>query len=88
MRHRVSTIHATSAPRHPDSARQRGRLDGDFLDIEVLGIEGPAWGAAAFRSALADVAQRGTLLQMLAEIEGEPSIVGASAHLIAIARKP
>jgi ubiquinone/menaquinone biosynthesis C-methylase UbiE len=61
--------------------------DADFHDIRILGIEGPVWGAAAFRSALADVAQRGTLLQMLAEIEGEPSIVGASAHLIAIARK-
>ncbi len=58
-----------------------------FRDIKVLGIEGPAWGGAAFRSALADPAQRGTLLEMLSAIEDEPSIVGASAHLIAVARK-
>jgi ubiquinone/menaquinone biosynthesis C-methylase UbiE len=61
--------------------------DADFHDIEILGIEGPAWGAAAFRSALADVAQRATLIEMLAEIENEPSIVGASAHLIAVAHR-
>jgi ubiquinone/menaquinone biosynthesis C-methylase UbiE len=61
--------------------------DADFHDVEVLGIEGPAWGAAAFRSALADAAQRAVLFEMLSEIESEPSIVGASAHLIAVARR-
>jgi len=70
----------------PDELRAEIQ-DADFHDIKVLGIEGPAWGAAAFRSALADVAQRGTLLEMLSAIEDEPSIVGASAHLIAVARK-
>ncbi|MGA2397560.1 MAG: hypothetical protein ABSG30_05830 [Steroidobacteraceae bacterium] len=35
----------------------------------------------------ADPAQRGILFEMLAAIEDEPSIVGASAHLIAVARK-
>jgi ubiquinone/menaquinone biosynthesis C-methylase UbiE len=58
-----------------------------FLDIKVLGIEGPAWGGGAFRAALADAAQRETLLELLSEIEEEPSIIGASAHLIAVARK-
>jgi len=70
----------------PDELRAEIQ-DANFHEIKVLGIEGPAWGAAAFRSALADVAQRGTLLEMLSEIEDEPSIVGASAHLIAVARK-
>jgi ubiquinone/menaquinone biosynthesis C-methylase UbiE len=70
----------------PDELRAEIR-DTNFHDIKVVGIEGPAWGAAAFRSALADVAQRATLIAMLSEIEDEPSIVGASAHLIAVARK-
>jgi SAM-dependent methyltransferase len=61
--------------------------DAHFQGIKVLGVEGPAWGFAAFNSALADVAQRGILLRMLAEIEDEPSLVGASSHLIALARK-
>lgn len=61
--------------------------DAHFQDVKVLGIEGPAWGGAAFRSALADLSQREALFKILSEIEEEPSIVGASAHLIAIARK-
>lgn len=59
----------------------------NFQDIKVLGVEGPAWGATGFRAAFADAAQRRALLDMLAQIEKEPSIVGASAHLIAVARK-
>jgi len=89
-RHRNPTGNAdyfTTAYFHrPDELRAEIH-DADFSEIKILGIEGPAWGTAAFRSALADVAQRKPLLQMLAEIEHEPSIVGASAHLIAVARK-
>jgi ubiquinone/menaquinone biosynthesis C-methylase UbiE len=70
----------------PDELRAEIQ-DADFHDIKVLGIEGPAWGARAFGAALGDVAQRGTLLEMLSEIEDEPSIVGASAHLLAVARR-
>ena len=82
-----SAAYFTTAYFHrPDELRAEIQ-DANFHEIKVLGIEGPAWGAAAFRSALADVAQRGTLLEMLSEIEDEPSIVGASAHLIAVARK-
>jgi ubiquinone/menaquinone biosynthesis C-methylase UbiE len=61
--------------------------DAHFHGIKVLGVEGPAWGLAAFNSALADLAQRATLLRILSEIEDEPSLVGASSHLIAVARK-
>jgi ubiquinone/menaquinone biosynthesis C-methylase UbiE len=70
----------------PDELRGEIR-DADFHDIKILGIEGPASGGAALHSALADPAQRRTLFEMLAEIEHEPSIVGASAHLLAVARK-
>jgi hypothetical protein len=36
---------------------------------------------------VADDAQREALLAMLSKIEQEPSLVGASAHFIALARK-
>jgi 2-polyprenyl-3-methyl-5-hydroxy-6-metoxy-1,4-benzoquinol methylase len=58
-----------------------------FEDVKLLGVEGPAWGAAHFRSAVTDLIQRKVLLAMLSEIESESSIIGASAHFIAIARK-
>jgi ubiquinone/menaquinone biosynthesis C-methylase UbiE len=59
-----------------------------YEDVRMLSVEGPAWGAAHFRSAVADAAQRSVLLKLLSEIESEPSIIGASAHFIALARKP
>ena len=59
-----------------------------FADVKVLAVEGPAWGAAHFRAAVTDLVQRNALLEMLSEIESESSIVGASAHFIALARKP
>ena len=54
----------------------------------MLAIEGPAGGGAQLRFALVDAVQRKVLLEMLAQIEEEPSIMGASAHFLAIARKP
>jgi hypothetical protein len=59
-----------------------------FEDVKVLAVEGPAWGAAHFGSAVTDLVQRNALLEMLSEIESESSIVGASAHFIALGRKP
>jgi thiamine-phosphate diphosphorylase len=58
-----------------------------FQEIRLLGIEGPAWAAAHCNSAVRDPAQRRALLEMLAGIEEEPSIAGASAHFVAMARK-
>ena len=58
-----------------------------FQDVRLPGVEGPAWAAAQFHSALSDPEQRKALLEMLAGIEEEPSIAGASAHFLAIARK-
>jgi hypothetical protein len=56
-----------------------------FGEIRVLAVEGPAWGAAQFREAWSDPAQREKLMEFLSLIESEPSIQGASAHLIAVA---
>ena len=58
-----------------------------FEDVKLLAVEGPAWGGAHFRAALTDPVQRNVLLRMLSEIESESSIMGASAHFIAIAYK-
>jgi ubiquinone/menaquinone biosynthesis C-methylase UbiE len=59
-----------------------------FRDVKLFGIEGPTGACARLRSAVADPVQRSTLLDMLAAIEEEPSIIGASAHIMGIARKP
>ena len=59
-----------------------------FGDVRILAIEGPAWSTASFRDAWNDAAQRQKLLDYLSSIEGEPSIQGASAHVMAVAIRP
>jgi ubiquinone/menaquinone biosynthesis C-methylase UbiE len=60
--------------------------DAGFGDVQVLAVEGPAWSAAFFREAWDDAAQRQSLMEFLSLIEHEPSVQGASAHLMAVAR--
>jgi len=59
-----------------------------FGDIQILAIEGPAWSTAQFREVWSDAAQRRALLEYLSLIEGESSIQGASAHVVAVAFRP
>jgi len=56
-----------------------------FGKIRVLAVEGPAWDASRFPKVWSDPGQRKQLMGFLSLIEGEPSIQGASAHLIAVA---
>jgi ubiquinone/menaquinone biosynthesis C-methylase UbiE len=53
----------------------------------TLGVEGPAWFLADLDARLADANRRAALLDALAAIEAEETLVGASAHLLAIARR-
>jgi hypothetical protein len=59
-----------------------------FGDIQILAIEGPAWSTTLFREVWNDAGQRQRLLEFLSLIEGEPSIQGASAHVMAVAFRP
>jgi ubiquinone/menaquinone biosynthesis C-methylase UbiE len=59
-----------------------------FGDIQMLAIEGPAWSTTLFREAWNDAVQRQRFLEFLSLIEGEPSIQGASAHVMAVASRP
>jgi ubiquinone/menaquinone biosynthesis C-methylase UbiE len=59
-----------------------------FGDVQILAIEGPAWSTARFREFWNDRVQRQKLLEYLSWIEGESSIQGASAHVMAVALRP
>lgn len=59
-----------------------------FGDVQTLAVEGPAWSAVMFREAWGDPVQRQSLMEFLSLIEREPSIQGASAHLMALAHRP
>ncbi|HEV2424155.1 MAG TPA: class I SAM-dependent methyltransferase [Terriglobia bacterium] len=61
--------------------------DAGFHDLELLAVEGPAWSAARFGEAWDDEGQREKLLEFLSLVEREPSMLGASAHLIAVGHR-
>jgi hypothetical protein len=53
----------------------------------TLGVEGPGWLLHDFERWWGDEARRGRLLAVAQALEAEPSAVGVSAHLLAVARK-
>jgi hypothetical protein len=59
-----------------------------FAEVKLAALEGPVWTGAAFRKTWADAAERASLLRFLQSVESEPSILGASAHFLAIAAAP
>jgi ubiquinone/menaquinone biosynthesis C-methylase UbiE len=59
------------------------------LDLhEVYGVEGPGWLLHDFDARWSDPRTREDLLRVARQVEAEPSIRGASAHLLAVARRP
>jgi hypothetical protein len=57
-------------------------------EVTVLGVEGPGWMLADFEVRWADAALRKDILYVAHSLESERSILGVSAHLLGIGRKP
>ncbi len=53
----------------------------------TLAVEGAAWLLADLDTRLADERRRAVLLAALAALEAEPTLLGVSAHLLAVARR-
>ena len=58
-----------------------------FQNVELVAIEGPGWLAHDFERLWNDPAHRERLLSAVRQVEHEPSALGASSHIMAIARK-
>lgn len=88
--HRNPTNHpayfTTAFFHHPtelkDEAEEAGLVHG-----RTVAIEGPAWMMARVHESWDDPQQRARFMAALRSIEGEPSLLGASQHLMVIARK-
>jgi ubiquinone/menaquinone biosynthesis C-methylase UbiE len=88
--HRNSTnnpLYFTTAYFHRPEELAAEVKEAGFSEIRLLAVEGPIWGASHFREAWSDQAQREKLMEFLSLIESEPSVHGASAHLIAVATR-
>lgn len=58
-----------------------------FERLETVALEGPAALLANFDAIWAEPAARAKLLSLLRLVEREPSLIGASPHLLAVARR-
>ncbi len=89
--HRNPTNHpgyfTTAYLHHPDELRAEVAEAG-LIHMATLAVEGPAWLAQWVLDAWDDPTSRERVLAALRTIEAEPSLLGASAHLLAVARTP
>ena len=72
---------------HPDDVARE--LDEVGLDVAaVLSVEGPAAFIAGVEAVLDDPASHDVLMRWLRKLEAEPSLLGASSHLLGLATRP
>ena len=88
--HRNPTGHpayfTTAFFHHPDEVRQEVE-DAGLTAVQLLAVEGPAWLLQDFDAHWDDPDRRERLLGVVRRVEADPSLLGVSAHLLAVARK-
>lgn len=80
-------VYFTDAYFHRPGEMSRELLAAGFQVLEIVAIEGPGWLARDFDRLWNDPAQRERLLNVVRKVEREPSILGATAHIMAIGRR-
>jgi ubiquinone/menaquinone biosynthesis C-methylase UbiE len=88
--HRNDTGHLeyfTTAYFHRPEDLETELEESRFVDVSVLGVEGPGWMLARFDERWSDSALRKDMLDVARLLETERSILGASAHLLGVGRK-
>jgi SAM-dependent methyltransferase len=59
-----------------------------FAGPELLNVEGPGFVSADFADRWADPARRDSMLRAARLVEREPSMLGASSHILAVGHRP
>jgi SAM-dependent methyltransferase len=77
----------TSAYLHRPEELSAEIIEAGFHLVAVVGVEGPGWLARDFEKLWNDPDLRERLLRCLRRVEHEPALLGASSHLLAIAKK-
>ena len=79
---------ATAYFHEPSDLEAEIRDAGSGLSHEAtLAVEGSAWLMQSFEQHWSTAARRERLMEILRSVETAPSLLGASAHLLAVARK-
>ena len=71
---------------HPDELEQE-LAEAGFEVSGVYGVEGPCWMLHDFDAWWGNQGHRELLLHIARTLEGEPSLLGVNAHLVAVGRK-
>ncbi len=71
----------------PEDLREEVLAPGLQVD-GLFGVEGPGWILPDIAARMADPRRRSDLLHVARLLESDPSILGSSAHLLVVARKP
>ncbi len=80
-------LYFTTAYYHqPDELKNELTTVG-FNNVSVLGVEGPGWLMPDFDNRWNDQEERAILMSLLEMTEAEPSLLGASSHIMAIGKK-
>jgi SAM-dependent methyltransferase len=77
----------TTAHFHLPGELSREVTDAGLRLHAVLAVEGPAWMLPDIAERLGDPTRRERVLAAIRRVEAEPSLLGASAHLLAIAHR-
>lgn len=88
--HRNPTNHnsyfTTAYFHHPEELYSE-LIAGGFCHVNVFAIEGPGWLLQNFENHWGDTKKRNRLLEIIRKLESESSLIGISAHVMAIAKK-
>lgn len=76
----------TTAYFHEPEELQSEMVEAGLHVDALIGVEGPAWLLADLEAHLENEASRVRLMRVLELVESEPSLLGASAHVMAVAR--
>jgi SAM-dependent methyltransferase len=71
---------------HPEELRGEVAEAG-FKAVSIYGVEGPGWLVSEFEGWWENIEYRDRLLQLARAVETEPSLLAASAHLMAVAAR-
>src|SRR3954468_18516606 len=79
----------TSAYFHRPEEPAAEAADAGLTGARTVAVEGPVWMTGPrLTEFLADERLTGIMLDMLRRVEDEPSLLGASSHLLTIAHRP
>src|SRR5712692_5496745 len=68
---------------HPEELRAE-LCDAGLQNVDVFAVEGVGWMLPTLEAELGHITRKERLLSYLRRVEHEPSLLGASAHLLAI----